>query len=498
MTQIRAIRADETKVYIECDSGTAMELYEHFSFFVPNYKFMPAFKNKMWDGKIHQFDRRLNSMPFGLLGNLAIFAKSRGYDLVIDSSIGVNMYGGRQSVKEIDDFIMGIPLRSGGDVIEPRVYQREAVARGIRSGRSVLLSPTGSGKSLIIYLMARWFLKESDGRCLIVVPTTSLVEQMTGDFLDYSSHDSEFDESDIHKIYSGKEKSGFKSRVVISTWQSLYKQPASWFDEYEMVVGDEAHTFKAKSLITIMNKLRNAWFRVGTTGTLDGTLVNESVLNGCFGPTYQVTTTKDLIDNDTLSQMSIDVITLQYTDDEKKKFGKMKYDEEIKYIVGHTRRNDFIRELALDQTGNTLILFNLVALHGEPLFRSIEKIAGDRSVFYVSGKVPVDDRERIRTLTEKETGAIIVASAKTFSTGINIKNLHNIIFAAPTKSQIQVLQSIGRSLRKADNKQPAKIFDICDDLSWKSRKNYTLKHGVERVKLYIKEHLDFKIISKLL
>jgi superfamily II DNA or RNA helicase len=316
---------------------------------------------------------------------------------------------------------------------------------------------------------------------------------MWKDFADYASSDDSFDPNDVHRIYAGKEKESFRQRVVITTWQSVFKMPRNWFEDYEMVVGDEAHLFKAKSLTTIMGHLRNAWLRIGTTGTLDGTKVHKLVLEGAFGPTYNVTSTKKLIESNTLSDLSIDVLGLTYSDQEKKAFGKKTYQEEISYITQHEKRNNFIRNLALAQEGNTLVLFNLVEGHGKPLYNLIkEKANPNRKVFFVSGEVGAVDREQIRELVEKEKDAIIVASLGTFSTGINIKNLHNMVFAAPTKSQVRVLQSIGRSLRKAENGQPAKVYDICDDLSWKSRKNYTLQHGVERVKIYAKEQLKFK------
>jgi superfamily II DNA or RNA helicase len=486
-------KKDEAKIVIESnDSGILRELSEYFTFYVEGYKFMPAYRNKMWDGKVRLFDMRSHQLPFGLLGKVAEFASARKYELTVDSDIRPTLSA---TDKELDEFIKNLPLCSGGNVIQARDYQVDAFKKATQSQRAILLSPTGSGKSLIIYMLSRYFLsKDMDRKVLIVVPTTSLVEQMTKDFADYSLNDAEFDvEEEVHKIYSGKEKFDIDAGIVITTWQSAIKLPLDWFISYGMVVGDEAHTFKAKSLTTIMDRLNKAYFRIGTTGTLDGGKVNELVLEGSFGPTYKVTSTKELIDSETLADLTIQSLVMKYPDEVKKMMAKAKYQDEIGFIVSYANRNKFITNLALDQSGNTLVLYNLVIKHGKPLYDMIKAKAENRNVFFVSGEVNAEERERIRELTEKETGAIIVASVGTFSTGINIKNLHNIIFAAPTKSQIRVLQSIGRGLRKSDSGQPTVVYDLADDMCWKKHKNYTHNHAINRIKIYAKEGFKYNI-----
>ena len=484
MSDIVITKNDEVDIIVKSnDSGIVIELSEFFTFYVPGYKFVPSYRNKLWDGKIRLYDTRNYSLPSGLLYHVEKFADQRGYEIL--NKI--------QEKNTEDHTIPELSLSNNGNPISLRDYQSIAINHALKFKRSLLVSPTGSGKSLMIYMILRWYLEASNKNALIVVPTTSLVEQLWKDFADYASNDNTFDPNKVHRIYAGKEKESFEQRVVITTWQSVFKMPRNWFEDFEMVVGDEAHLFKAKSLTTIMGHLRNAWLRIGTTGTLDGTKVHKLVLEGAFGPTFNVTSTKKLIESETLSDLSIDVLHMQYSDQEKKAFGKKTYQEEIQYIVAHEKRNNFIKNLTLAQKGNTLVLFNLVEKHGKPLYNLIRDAAKiDRKVFYVSGEVGAIDREEIRTLVEKEKDAIIVASLGTFSTGINIKNLHNMVFAAPTKSQVRVLQSIGRSLRKSETGQPAKVYDLCDDFSWKKRKNYTLGHGIERIGIYEKEELDFK------
>lgn len=489
-----ARKKDESKVFLHSDdSGVIMELSEFFTFYAEGYKFMPAYRNKLWDGKIRLFDSRSKTIPYGLMEKVSEFCNERGYELQYDDSLKSSKFF---KTDELEKFIDSLPIGKNAE-IKPRDYQLDAFIHAIQNKRAILISPTGSGKSLIIYLLTRHFLShDMDKKVLIVVPTTSLVEQMYKDFEVYSTLDNSFSaEEDVHRIYSGKEKMNFEHSVVITTWQSAIKLPINWFSKYGMVIGDEAHTFKAKSLTTIMDRLVNAEYRIGTTGTLDNAISNQMTLEGNFGPPKKVTTTKELIDSNTLAQLTVQCLVLKYSDELRKITKGFTYQQEIDFIVEHEKRNRFIVNLTCDQSGNSLVLYNLVQKHGKPLYNMfLEKCKGtNRKVFFVSGAVNAEEREKIREITEKETNAIIVASVGTFSTGINIINLHNIVFASPTKSQIRVLQSIGRGLRKTADGKGTTIYDLADDLSWKSRKNYTLNHAIERVKIYAKEKFSYKI-----
>ena len=493
METITIQKKNEVFLNIQTDPSIEMELSEHFQFFVPGYKFMPAYRNRMWDGKIRLFDSRKKTLYTGLHKYLREFCDMRDYNLeVIESP----QYGTLESSLEpnLEGLLSNLSLSVNGADIIPRQYQLEGLSHTLSKEKSLLLSPTASGKSLIIYLAIRYYLDVFDGNVLLIVPTTSLVEQMYSDFGDYSRKDTWSHEENCHRIYSGREKIGVQQRIIISTWQSIYKLPANWFSGFGMVIGDEAHNFKAKSLTSILEKCTEAKYRIGTTGTLDGTQTHQLVLEGLFGPVYKVTTTKELMDNDDLAQLNIDILILKYKEEYCKQIVKEKYQQELDFIVRYEPRNNFISNLALDQKGNTLILFNYVDKHGKPLHSLLQtKMPDKRKLFYVSGETDVDTRESVREITEKEKDAIIVASIGTFSTGINIRNLHNIIFASPSKSQIRVLQSIGRGLRKSEDGTDTKIYDIADDLHWKNQKNYTLQHAAERIKIYSKERFNYKM-----
>lgn len=475
-------------LYLDCEPSISAELADHFSFYAPGYQFQPLYKKRLWDGKIRLYNRMTNELNTGLYDKLKDFCMNHNYTMTLNNGhYGLPNEKVNVNHLELVQYIEKLSLPW-----EIRDYQYDAVAYGIHHKRAVLQSPTGSGKSLIIYCLLRWYLDNYESNVLVVVPTTSLVEQMYNDFASYGMDV----ENDCHIIYSGKDKQT-KKRVIISTWQSIYKLSKEWFEQFGCVFGDECHGFKAKSLSAIMNKCTEADFRYGTTGTLDGTQVNRLVLTGLFGPVRKVITTKDLQENNTLAKLNINVLLLNYNDEDKKKFwsDKKTYHDELDFIVTHDVRNRFISNLAVSCKGNTLVLFQLVQKHGKVLFDLIDnKVSEKRKVFYVSGETETTDREAIRGIVEKQKDAIIVASMGTFSTGINIKNLHNIIFASPSKSQIRVLQSIGRGLRMSDDGRPTTLYDLADDIHIGKQKNFTLGHSADRIKIYNKEQFEHKII----
>ena len=483
--KIHISKLNEVYLQVECDNpGICYELVQYFTFEVPGHKFMPAYRNKMWDGKIRLFSDKTGKIYVGLLDYIKEFCDRNeiGYDIDDDVDDTKNV-----DKNNVEDFIKSLKPKSKGKDLTLRDYQSEAIWYGISKNRGMLISPTASGKSLIIYALIRYYnLLLRDKKILILVPTTSLVEQMYSDFIDYG-----WDDKYLHRIYQGHEKDTDKP-VIISTWQSLYKLDKKYFENFGCVVGDEAHLFKSKSLTTIMTKLINCKYRFGMTGTLDGTQTHRLVLEGLFGKVKKVTTTKELIDKDTLASLKIKCIVLKHKEEDCKAVKDLKYSEEIQYIVSHKTRNDFISRLCDNLSGNTLCLYQLVEKHGLVLYNLMKDF--NRKVFFIHGGVDTEDREKIRAITEKETNAIIIASYGTFSTGINIRNLHNVVFASPSKSRIRVLQSIGRGLRKSDKGDIyTTLLDIADDFSYKDRKNFTLNHFLERINIYNEEQFEYKI-----
>jgi len=482
MSHLIISKKNEVNLNVNSEPHVYYELADQFTFEVPGAKFSPAYKKRYWDGKIRLFNTQTGEIYVGLLDRVVQFCKDHGYTYEFVES---KYYG---LPFEVNDMISKEGVKDYMNAIskyQPREYQIDGVYDALRHNRKLLISPTASGKSLMIYSIVRYFV-EKKKNTLIVVPTTSLVEQMYKDFADYGWDVGSY----CHKIYAGRERET-DSQVIITTWQSIYKLPRKYFERFSVVVGDEAHQFKSKSLISIMTKLGNAKYRYGFTGTLDGSQTHKWVLEGLFGPSYKIIKTDELMKKGHVATLDINVLLLKHPPNKFENF-----EEEVQYIIGHDRRNKFIRNLALDLKGNTLILFARVEGHGEPLYEMINNnVVEQRHVFFVHGGVATEDREEVREITERENNAIIVASYGTFSTGINIKNLHNVIFASPSKSRIRNLQSIGRVLRKGNNKTKATLYDIADDISYKSRRNYTLNHLIERIKVYNEENFNYDIVN---
>jgi len=486
MPNIRYIIVDKLNdVYLKIDTEADIrrELSEYFCFEVPGYKFIPAYRNRMWDGKIRLFSYATGQIYVGLYPYILKWCEDNKIQ-VVD---GTKIKDTDLDIEGVVGFIKALKIP-----LELRDYQKAAFIHGLKKNRCLLLSPTASGKSLIVYLLVRFNIlrlkEKTNNKILIIVPTTSLVEQLFKDFEDYGWNP----DKNVHRIYQGHDKETNKN-VIISTWQSIYNLPKKWFNQFGMVIGDECHLFKAVSLTKIMTKLENCKYRIGLTGTLDGTKTHKLVLEGLFGTVNKIISTSELQEKKQLAELKIICLVLQHDKDVRHMLKDKTYQEEMDYLVRNEKRNKYIRNLASNLQGNTLCLFQYVEKHGNDLYNMIKEKAEDKVVFYVHGGVETDDRESIREITEKSDNAIIVASYGTFSTGINIRNLHNIIFASPSKSRIRNLQSIGRGLRLKDNNSAATLYDIADDISYKEKENYTLTHFRERINIYNSEDFNYEI-----
>ena len=479
MSDLTITKKNEVFLKIVSEPHVAHELSDQFTFEIPGAKYMPQYRKRYWDGKIRLFNLQTGEIYVGLLDKIVSFCKRHDYEYEFQNSkyfglpFEINEMISLEGVKDYMNAISKTP---------PRDYQIEGVYDALRHNRRLVISPTASGKSLMIYSIVRYFA-EQQKNTLIVVPTTSLVEQMYKDFESYGWDA----ETYCHKIYAGKEKET-KCPVVITTWQSIYNLPKVYFEDFQVVVGDEAHQFKSASLVKIMTKLHQAKYRYGFTGTLDGTQTHKLVLEGLFGPSYKTVKTHELMEKGYLAKLNAKIILLKHP-----AICFDTYEDEIQYLISHEQRNKFIKNLALDLKGNTLILYSRVETHGEILYDMIN--INERQVFFIHGGVDVEQREKVREIIERENNAIIVASYGTFSTGINIKKLHNVIFASPSKSRIRNLQSIGRVLRKGKGKVKAVLYDIADDCSTDVKRNYTLNHLIERIKIYNEENFNYDLVK---
>ena len=476
-------KKNEVYASIEAESDIRRELSEFFTFEVPGYKFMPQYRSRYWDGKIRLFKYASGEIYYGLVPYVREFCKNNNITIVS------KLKEDKKPLDKLECAKFCKALKIPGITI--RDYQFNAFYHAIQEDRCLLLSPTASGKSLIAYLILRFQLlrlkDKKANKILIIVPTTNLVEQLYKDFGDYG-----YNTSHIHRIYQGHDKDTPK-KIVISTWQSVYKLPKKWFADFGCVIGDEAHFFKSQSLTSIMTKMTNCKYRIGMTGTLDGSKTHKLVLEGLFGAVNRVAQTTDLIEKNELAKFNIKCLILSHGKNSRNFLRDKTYQEEMDFLCSSKARNKYIRNLCCGLSGNTLCLFQYVDKHGRILKELIENKDKERKVFFVYGGVNADEREKIRAITEKSDNAIIIASYGTFSTGINIRNLHNIVFSSPSKSRIRNLQSIGRGLRLGDNKTSATLYDISDDVSYGEKENYTLQHFRERINIYNEEGFDYEI-----
>jgi superfamily II DNA or RNA helicase len=479
---------------INTESSVKFELEAYFKFQPAGYQFNPSYKNRVWDGWIRIFQPMKPVLYVGLFAKLRKFCEDRGYELNAPDHL---MNG--ETVP--DDYGYEI-AKEVNCKFEPRDYQNKYIVDAIRDGRSLSLSPTSSGKSLIIYLIQQHYYRAFEHRTLIIVPTISLVHQMAGDFVDYGC-----DPSHIYKIQGGIDKNT-NAPIVISTWQSLIKGlNKDWFSQFKVVLGDEAHLFQAKSLQKIMEGLDECYYRHGFTGTLksEESKTHRLVLEGCFGSVRKHVSTKDLMDDGTIADFNIKAIVLSHSIENRKAFKKaigkvqntsQKYPAEREYITNNNKRNVFIRNLLWSLEGqNNLVLFDLVEKHGKILEPMLHK--DGRQLHFIYGATKGEERERLRHMIENDPikQHDILASFGTFSTGINLKKLDNVIFASGSKSEVKVLQSIGRALRKGNDADKATLYDIADDLSVGAYQNYTLQHFRKRIEIYGSEQFSVKIYT---
>lgn len=481
---------DNTYIRVACSDSVSMELRQQFSFMAPNAKYDRKYQKKLWDGKIYLYDHRNRKIYTGLKELVVKYCKDNNYTIIDNSE---------KLFEKIDDdtfnqFIdsLNLPTEINGIPFEIRDYQYNALKIAACIKRALILSPTSSGKSLMMYLMYRWF----NVKTLIIVPTTTLVSQLAGDFADYGY------EHPVSQIYAGQDKVDLH-QITVSTWHSIYKMPAKWLQQFDFILGDEAHGFNAKSLQSIMHN-STAKIRIGTTGTLENIKVNKLTLQGLFGPIYRVTTISEMIDRGYATPASVISYDIKFPDKiikevKPKVVDKVKvttdYPTEIAKIVAYEPRNEFICNLALSCKGNTLVLFRYID-HGQNLFKQISAQRPNTHLVY--GKIDTKVRNEIRSIAEKNDDVIVVASFKTFATGINIRNLHHIIIASPLGSEVSLLQSVGRVLRLNKGKEMSYVHDIGDNLCSGTYQNFAYKHFMKRMEIFLEEGFPQKIVKVVL
>lgn len=467
-----------------CEPDVANEIYGAFSFYAPNYKFQPKYKAGRWDGKINLFDKRNRQLYVGLREELEAWCNKQGYEFE-DHVVGNLEYRnvGRKTVMAFIG-MLNLPFT-------PHDYQVEALLKIIRAQRAICLSPTSSGKSLIQYMACRWF---ADKKFLVIVPNIGLVGQLAEDFKDYGYN------SNVYQIKAGVDKGNIKERITVTTWHSVAKQSPEWFDQFDAIMGDEAHTFQAKSLVDIMGKCLHQSVRIGLSGTLQEEESCQMTLRGLFGPTFRTVTSRELMDAGHAAEVVINAVSLTYPLSFIKEFKAAKHDypSERNVIACYEPRQHFIAKLATSLPGNKMVLFKGVD-HGKALYDKIAAINGVDKTFLIFGDVKADARNDVRKIMEDNDGVIAVASFKTFATGTNIKNLQFMVFTEGGKSIITILQAVGRAMRLSHDKKSAIVIDIGDKIvNLKTKQNFAWKHFIRRLEIYAKDKFKIKMKEYIL
>lgn len=487
-------------LFVPTYNTLAERVYKGFSWFVEGYKFMPQYKNTPWDGKIYFYKISTCEMPLGFWEIL--HEKIRNDNL----NVWYNWKWRERDIKKsvIDEFIKVF------SPFELRDYQRDAFYWGLRKRRLSIEIPTSGGKTVLIYLFSRWFFNASK-KVLVIVPRIQLVEQSYEEFYEW---DNEWTERNVLKVHGGedwREKIN-DYKVIISTWQSLHKKDKRFFKNFDALIVDEAHSSKANVLRKICEKCVNAWDRIGLSGTYPSKKWSDywSIV-ASIGPVKRFTTYKKMVENDWIADFSIVSLILIYPEEFEKvverlwktymDFKKplrehvqkiMRYNFEVELQMYSYLRYLFLRDLAKKLKKNSIFLFTRRE-HGKLLYSFLKEALKDKEVYYIDGTVKVDEREFFKQRMEESDNVVIVASYGTFSEGINIKNLHNIVFCSGYKSKIKVLQSIGRVLRKYSNKH-AKIYDIVDYIRFGGRKyNILMNHFFKRKEYYERYDMNFSI-----
>lgn len=495
---------NESFLRIEADQIILEAIYNYFCFKTDN-KYHPLIRSGKWDGTIHFYNLEKNLFPQGLLFKLAVWLKRQNIDVEYLNFDKSNTIASIQQIVQFSEDILKFPFPL-------RDYQLESIRAGLIERKCILLSPTASGKSAIIYTLLKMIKHRNQTfKQLVIVPTIALVSQMNGDFSDYSVNIKDYGK-ECQLIYGGEKKKIDKD-IVISTWQSLQDLPKEFFMQFDSVIVDECHggATDGKIVKKIVENCSRAKYKIGLTGTLHDGKLNEFSVNALYGKVYKYVSTKELMDRGDLTKLSIQEIRILYNEEICKDFFKKKiqlkkqlkmndvdntgaamYQFEVKYINDLPHKRNLIESICKKQVGNILILFRRNSQFGFKVFEQLKSNLTDKKIFYITGKTDVEQREAVRKICENNDNAIICAQLQVFATGVNVKRLHHAIFGESCKSKVTVLQSIGRGLRKHATKDVFKMYDLVDVFSYKDMMNLIAKHSDKRQEIYEREEFEVK------
>ena len=366
--------------------------------------------------------------------------------------------------------------------IKLRDYQQDIVEEAINFGRGIIKLGTGGGKTLTIAsLLSSFYLSKNNRmKCLLIVPDLGLVKQTFDDFIQYGVP---------FKItkWTGSIDPDLTSNVIIANMgviQSRFSEE-KWIEDVDMLVVDECHKLKkGNKICKVINKIKT-FHKFGLTGTLPDSKIDEWNIVGKLGNVFYEKNSFELRAESYLTNAEIKVIQIKYQTKPVSNPLVNDFRNELDFIYNSKFRNEIIKAVSQKCNNNILILVNHIA-HGEAVFKHLEDNLPDRKVYFIRGEVEIEERARVIREMEENNNVVCVAISAIFSTGVNIKNLHMIVFAAGGKSFIRTIQSIGRGLRLNKNKEKLVIIDIADQLK------YSKSHAERRMEIYTQEKIQFK------
>lgn len=492
MQPVIVYQHDNTFIKVDCDKEAALLIKERFSSMSPGAKFSQKFKDHLWDGKVSMFKLTNYLLPAGLKGILFDFLEENDVQYTDNTRPEINNISD-EFLSQLYDAVVTNKDKT------PRDYQHIAIKELLTNKKGVIEYGTGAGKSCIIYVIIRYLLAIGK-RTAIIVPNVSLVRQMKNEFVEYG-----WSACDDFVTLMGDGLVPDESKpVLISTFQSLINQPDSMIASYGAVIVDEVHRAKSKSIKTILEKMPNADYRMGVTGTLpdeegeddcDGDMkLDYFTIVGYIGICLAEKSTSELMDEGFLTRVNIINLVLKYPEDICKKNAYRPYVEEVLTIMEYGDRNK-IFDIVFNQAPdghNSLILVNKLG-HVDLIKNYLDSFIDKKySIHVITGKVKGKKRDSIISTLESSGNNILVATYGTMSTGVNVRRLHNVFLASNAKKKYRVLQALGRGVRKHEDKEVMVLFDIVDDLRHVTKGgniklNYSYKQYLARRELYDKQ-----------
>jgi superfamily II DNA or RNA helicase len=536
------VRYDKHREVFKIIEASKIEYHQtklHLTRKTKGWRFDPRVKMGVWSGDVSLFKE--GEFNLGLWKEIYDLCKLNNWDFIIENKedFPINKQVTLDSVTKFCEKFFKNHINKDGTNFFPYDHQIQSAYKILRSRYCLSEVATGGGKSLIFAIVAFYILSEINPKTkfLLIVPSISLVTQFYDEIINYNkgnkNENPNFLDIKMTEIMSDKpRRDEGDCNIFIGTYQSLEKRDPSFFKQFHVVVSDEAHKAGSKNSGTGMKQVAKilgytigkAYMRFGLSGTFpDPTTLDSITIQSLHGPILTEVLAKELMNKGVITNVKIKAIMLNYNDPDfndninliRKGNGKGAFDLEKKYIIESEARLNFIYDNILSKTTkNTLVLFNLIE-YGKKIYTKLRDNLKDVDVYYIDGEVKKDKREYIKKKldssgkrnkigkilgddTIKDRPKILCASFGTLSTGVSIKNLHNVVFMEAFKSEQIIIQSIGRCLRLSSNKNVAIVFDIVDIFDARTKnKNVLYKHYMERKEFYNKREypLEEKMIT---